>query len=126
GAPRRRAHAAPDRLVQRHRLAPLRDVRRESERADLRLERGLGGRVAVRDEDRAREARVAGALPVRERADPREKLGLVGMRGEAADRDDAATDVARGAVDDDLRRAALEVRAERALALIAHEEQRRG
>ena len=94
------------------------------ERRDLRRDRGLRIGVAVDDEDASREARVAVPLADGTR-EPVEQLGLVGVRREAADRADLAAHVVQRAVDAHLLRAGLEVRAERALALVADEEQHR-
>src|SRR5439155_7983657 len=91
-------------------LAPCRNRRREAERADLRLESGLRGGIAVDDEGRARF--------LGEVAEPGEELGLVGVRGESADRAHLAVDIEFLPVDPHLFRALLQVRAERAVALI--------
>src|SRR3989442_15837429 len=67
------------RSVESHPLAPGWDLRVETKPADLRLERVLGLRIAVHDEDRLGESSVAGALVLREVADPIEELWLVGV-----------------------------------------------
>src|SRR5512138_964554 len=95
-------------------------MRVQAERAHLSLERRLGGRIAVDDEDLLRPPRAAA-----EAADPLEELALVGVRREPADRADAAAHVARLPIEHDLGRPSLQVRAERALSLIADEQQRR-
>src|SRR5207247_8500008 len=96
-------------------LAPRRNRGSEPERADLRLERRLCGGIAVHDEGRARF--------LGEVAQPGEELGLVRMRGESTDRTHLAVDLEVLPVDPHLLRALLQVRAERAVALIADEEQ---
>ncbi len=103
-----------------------RDLRREAERLDLRLDRDLRLGIAVDEEDGFREARRPGRLAVGEMAQPIEQLGLVRVGGEAADRADLAADLARLAVELHGRRPGLEVGAERALALVADEQERRG
>src|SRR5581483_1719753 len=106
-------------------LPPRRYVRGESERLHARLERRLGAGIAVDEEHRLREAGVAGSLALREVGDPRLELVLVGVRGEPADRANAAAHVAWLPVELHPLRAGLQVGAERALALIADEEQGR-
>ena len=105
---------------------PVRDVRREPEGPDLGFQGDLRVGVAVDEEDAARIAGVAGPLAVDEATQPGEQLGLVGVGREAADGADLAADLARLAVDPDLGRAGLQVRAERALALVADEQDRGG
>src|SRR5512143_3762359 len=97
----------------------------EAERLQLRHDRGLGRRIAVDDEESARVSRGALRLPLHERAGPVEELRFVRMRGEAADGADLAADLAHLAVDADLLRALLQVRPQRALSLVADEEDRR-
>src|SRR5258706_2234334 len=109
------------RLVQRHRLAPGRDLRGESEALDLRLDGELGSGFAVHDEHGLRKARVPRALSLCERADPIEKLRLVGMRRESVERPYAAANVAKLSIDRALLHATLQVRAECSFALIANE-----
>ena len=82
----------------------------------------LGRRVAVDEVHVARHARVAGAPPADEAAEPREQLGLVGVRGEAVERPDRRLDLHLVAGDPRRRGAADEVAAERALALVADEQ----
>ena len=65
-------------------------------------------------------------LPSREMAEPGEQLALVGVRAEAADRADLAPHLADLAVELHGRRPGLEVRPERADALVADEQERRG
>src|SRR5205823_1285241 len=88
--------------------------------------RDLGGRVAMDEEDGLREAGGSGCLARGEMAQPGEQLGLVGVGAEPADRADLAAHVARLAVELDGRRPGLEVGAERALALVADEQDRVG
>ena len=76
----------------------------------------LSLRVAMDDE--------GGARFLGEVAEPGEELGLVRMRGEPADRTHLAMDLEVLPVDPDLFRALLQVRAERAVALISDEEER--
>ena len=65
-------------------------------------------------------------MPAANRAEPVEQLALVGVRGEAADRADLAADRADLAVELDGLRTGLEVGSERAFALVADEQDRRG
>src|SRR6185436_18859264 len=101
------------------------DVHLEPKRFDLWPDGELRLGVAVDEEDGARIAGGPGLLAGREVAQPVEQLRLVGVRREAADRADAALDLARLPVEADRSRAGLEVRAERALALVADEQDRR-
>src|SRR6478672_7187716 len=78
------------------------------------------------EEHRLRIASRALRLALGEVAEPVEQLGLVGVGGEPADRADLAADLARLTVELDRRRAGLEMGAERALALVADEQQGRG
>src|SRR5262245_60782560 len=114
---------AGDRLVELDHLPPVRDLRLEVERLDLRLDRDLGLGVAVDEEHASRESRCPGPFAVPEVRQPIEQLALVGVGREPADRPDLATDLAHLAVDPDLRCACLEVGAERALTLVADEQQ---
>ena len=68
--PLRPGHALPE----LHLLVPDRDLRVEAERPDLREQRRLRIRVAVDQEDLAREAGVAGPLAGREVRQPGEQL----------------------------------------------------
>src|SRR5439155_11818066 len=97
-------------------LAPRRNGRREAEGADFRLEGRLRGRIAVHDESRAR---LLGEV-----AQPGEELRFVSVCRESADRANLAADLEVLRVDPHLFRALLQTRTERALTLIADEEQR--
>src|SRR5262245_22325074 len=94
---------------------PVRDLRVEAERPDLRLDRDLGIRVAVDEEHPTRVAGVARPLALGEVPQPCEELVLVGVGREAADRSDLTANATLLAVDPDLLGALLEVRAQRPL-----------
>ena len=119
-APPRRGQVELDPLV------PVRDVRREAERLDLGLQGDLGVRVAVDEEDPARIARHRpAACPSPNSPSQSSSSRLVGVRREAADRPDLAAHLAGLAVEADLLGPGLQVRAERPLALVADEQDRR-
>src|SRR5438552_279720 len=84
--------------------------------AQLRREGRLRVGIAVHDEGRAR---LRGEV-----TEPGEELGLGGVCGESADRTHLAMDLEVLPVDPHLFRALLQTRTERALTLIADEEQR--
>src|SRR4051812_8733192 len=111
--------------VERDALVPVRHVDLEPECLDLRREGGLGLRVTVDQEDGPREAIAARFASRGEAPEPVQELRLVGVGGEAADRADPAADLADLAVEPDRGLPRLEVRAEGALALVAHEQDRR-
>src|SRR3954451_4560696 len=113
------------RSVERDPFVPVRDVGGETELADLGFERDLRLRVAMDEEHAARIASVARALAVGEGAEPVEQLALVGVSRETADRTGLAPDLADLTVELDRRGARLEVRAERAFALVSDEQDRR-
>src|SRR5439155_14783812 len=112
--------------TERHDLAPARDPRREAEGLDLRLHHDLGPRIAVDEEDRSGDAGDARPTTVDKVPEPVEQSALVGMRAEAADRADLAADLPDPPVQHDRRRAGLEMGAQRALALVPDEQERRG
>src|SRR5262245_60783083 len=111
---------------QRDAFVPARDVGLEAERAHLRFEGDLGLGVAVDEEDKARKSCLAGSPAAREIGEPGEQLRLVGVGREAADRADLTAHLAILAVDPHARCARLKMRPERALALVANEQQGRG
>src|SRR4051794_27765509 len=85
-APRAAGRTAPS--ADRDRLMPGRHLRVETERRDLRLERGRRRRVAVDEIALRWHARIARSPPLDEPAEPREELGLVGVGREPVERPD--------------------------------------
>ena len=112
-------------LVQRHRLPPVRDLRREAERPDLWLDRDLRLGIAVDEEHIWGSPPRPAALPSAKWPTQARSSRLVGVGAEPADRADPAADLAVLAVELDDLRPGLEVGAERALALVADEQEGR-
>ena len=98
----------------------------EAERPDPGQEGLLGVRVAVHQEDPARESRIARPPPAAEVGEPVEQLRLIGVGREAADRADLAADLPDRAVDRHRLGTRLEMVAERPDPLVADEQDDRG
>src|SRR4051794_9960193 len=111
--------------VERDGLVPGRDLDREAHRLDLRLDGVLSGRIAMDEEDALRNASLPRPPPLDEVAEPRPELRVVGVGAESVQRLHLAADLEVPTVDARMALALQQVRAERALALIADEQQQR-